>query len=47
MKKQIKTTLPSISSGALTQGYNNSDDIALTKYITEIQKFLDNLSFSD
>ena len=39
MKKQIKTTLPTISSGALTTGYANGDDIALTKYMAEIQKF--------
>ena len=39
MKKQIKTTLPTISSGALTSGYANGDDIALTKYMSEIQKF--------
>lgn len=39
MKKQIKTTLPSVSTGALTPGYGNGDDIALTKYMSEIQKF--------
>ena len=39
MKKQIKTTLPSVSSTALTAGYGNGDDIALTKYMNEIQKF--------
>ena len=39
MKKQIKTTLPSVSSGAIAPAYLSADDIALTKYMNEIQKF--------
>ena len=38
MKKQIKTTLPTNSSLALA-GCNANDDVSLTKYISEIQKF--------
>ncbi len=38
MKKQIKTTLPTKSSLSL-MGYNANDDVSLTKYISEIQKF--------
>ena len=39
MKKQIKTTLPSASSGAMIPTYGYGDDVGLTKYISEIQKF--------
>ena len=39
MKKQIKTTLPSTASNAIMPSYGSGDDIALTKYMAEIQKF--------
>ena len=39
MSKEIKTTLPTISSNALSYGYNAGDDISLAKYMAEIQKF--------
>ncbi len=39
MKKQIKTTLPSTASTAIMPSYGSGDDIALTKYMAEIQKF--------
>lgn len=39
MKKQIKTTLPSTTSNAIMPSYGSGDDIALTKYMAEIQKF--------
>ena len=39
MKKQIKTTLPSTQSNAIMPSYGSGDDIALTKYMAEIQKF--------
>ena len=39
MKKQIKTTLPSTTSSAVTPFYGAGDDISLTKYMSEIQKF--------
>ncbi len=39
MKKQIKTTLPAKSSTAMIPSYGAGDDISLTKYISEIQKF--------
>ena len=39
MKKQIKSTLPSTQTNAITPFYGAGDDVSLTKYITEIQKF--------
>ena len=39
MKKQIKTTLPSTSYSVPTTVLGANDDISLTKYINEIQKF--------
>jgi len=39
MKKQIKTSLPSTRSTAIVPGYGVGDDVSLSKYITEIQKF--------
>ena len=39
MKKQIKTTLPSTTSNAIMPSYGAGDDIALKKYMAEIQKF--------
>ena len=39
MKKQIKTTLPTTTSNAIMPSYGSGDDIALTKYMAEIQKF--------
>ena len=39
MKKQIKTTLPTTTSSAIMPSYGSGDDIALTKYMAEIQKF--------
>ncbi len=39
MKKQIKTTLPSTAPSAIMPYYGSGDDIALTKYMAEIQKF--------
>ena len=39
MKKQIKTTLPTTTSTAIMPSYGSGDDIALTKYMAEIQKF--------
>ena len=39
MKKQIKTTLPSTSYSAPTTVLGANDDVSLTKYINEIQKF--------
>lgn len=39
MKKQIKTTLPSNASNAIIPSYGYGDDIGLTKYMSEIQKF--------
>lgn len=39
MKKQIKTTLPSKSNALSTTVLGANDDVSLTKYINEIQKF--------
>jgi len=39
MKKQIKTTLPSTTTSTMISSYGAGDDISLTKYISEIQKF--------
>ena len=39
MKKQIKTTLPSTKSTTIMPFYGAGDDISLTKYMSEIQKF--------
>ncbi len=39
MKKQIKTTLPSTTPSAIMPYYGSGDDVALTKYMAEIQKF--------
>ena len=39
MKKQIKTTLPTTTSSTIMPSYGSGDDIALTKYMAEIQKF--------
>lgn len=39
MSKEIKTTLPTKSSGALYSGYGAGDDASLAKYMSEIQKF--------
>ena len=39
MKKQIKTTLPSKSYSVPSTALGANDDVSLTKYIAEIQKF--------
>lgn len=39
MKKQIKTTLPSKSYSVPSTALGMNDDVSLTKYIAEIQKF--------
>ena len=39
MKKQIKTTLPSSTNNAMVPAYAAGDDVSLSKYISEIQKF--------
>lgn len=39
MKKQIKTTLPAKTSGAIMPFYGAGDDVSLAKYISEIQQF--------
>ena len=39
MTKEIKTTLPSTLNRAVAVGYNAGDDVSLTKYMAEIQKF--------
>lgn len=39
MSKEIKTTLPTKSTGALYSGYGAGDDVSLAKYMSEIQKF--------
>ena len=39
MKKQIKTTLPTKSNAVSTAVLGANDDVSLSKYINEIQKF--------
>lgn len=39
MKKEIKTTLPSTKTTAMVPTYGAGDDISLSRYINEIQKF--------
>ena len=39
MTKQIKTTLPSTTNNAMVPSYGSGDDVTLSKYIAEIQKF--------
>lgn len=39
MKKQIKTTLPSTANNSMVPVYGAGDDVSLSKYIAEIQKF--------
>lgn len=39
MAKEIKTTLPSTETNTMVPVYGAGDDVSLTKYINEIQKF--------
>lgn len=39
MKKEIKTTLPSTKTTAMVPTYGAGDDVSLSRYINEIQKF--------
>lgn len=39
MKKEIKTTLPSTKTSAMVPTYGAGDDVSLSRYINEIQKF--------
>ena len=39
MKKEIKTTLPSTKTSAMLPTYGAGDDVSLSRYINEIQKF--------
>lgn len=39
MSKEIKTTLPTKSNTALYYSYGDNDDVSLSKYMAEIQKF--------
>ena len=39
MSKEIKTTLPATKTNSMVPIYGAGDDISLSKYITEIQKF--------
>ena len=39
MKKEIKTTLPTTKTSTITPFYGAGDDVSLSKYINEIQKF--------
>lgn len=39
MAKQIKSTLPTKTNNALALSYGAGDDLSLTKYMSEIQKF--------
>ena len=39
MKKEIKTTLPSTKTSTIVPTYGAGDDVSLSRYINEIQKF--------
>lgn len=39
MKKEIKTTLPATKTSAMLPTYGAGDDVSLSRYINEIQKF--------
>lgn len=39
MKKEIKTTLPSVKNNAISTVYGTGDDVSMAKYMNEIQKF--------